>query len=833
LLLRSSIMDVVATPPLCTGSILWQGTTRVLTVVCKATFTLTPGEATLSTEPEEIHEEDQHLDDDAARSVVSPGDLVPFKARADVILVGNAYAPRGEPTRVLVARMIIGEVDKSIEVQHDRAWAHDGTLHEGARFSRMQLQYERAAGGPDTSNPIGVRPDARPNTFGMVALPNLQPPGLMIGSRADSIAPIGFGPIAPTWPGRRDKLGRHAATWSERGWNQTPLPRDIDPAFFNSAPRDQQVDELRVNERIILENLHPDHPRLVTTLPGVRPRAFLDVAGRAPVELGLRCETLWIDTSRSICTLTWRGHVENPPPAGRVRIALERPGQPLAWAEVEQQTRPAAVAKERKIDESAPPPSTWNRSQTVTFIGADRPTAGSGAVLPFGGSGAGNVRSAAADPLGDRAARSPDPPASTANETLDPRMRSLGQSSPSWLANPPSAATPFAAPSASATPFAAPSPSVAATPFAPPAPVVPPPPSSPAAFIGAPPAAVPAMVAPPRVAADAPAYPPAASPPWSVPESRPGAPAPMTVGQAAAQSATPAPAAPVTPPSIAVTAAPAASDARQIWAGKALVLVWFDADGLPRVHRKEEFKPILRAVEDRAPDSELDDPTMTRDPAGVEDRRDVFEVLSRGAALDEPGLNQALERAIRDDGKFVPPLALVDGEVRFLFDELEALRATLTIATVFAPGDEPLKAAIADAREFLRTPDLRSPPSVTEGYTTRIQDALKRAKRAVAPGYLEEQTERVLVEARHYQRRTVYGAPHLRAQLQIGNSSRPWPLYVPEAAAGKLPMFARFAARVLAEVGFQENQYEAHPTALRALAIGRIASTPGKPDRDG
>ncbi len=46
-------------------------------------------------------------------------------------------------------------------------------------------------------------------------------------------------------------------------------------------------------------------------------------------------------------------------------------------------------------------------------------------------------------------------------------------------------------------------------------------------------------------------------------------------------------------------------------------------------------------------------------------------------------------------------------------------------------------------------------------------------------------------------------------------------------------MFARFAARVLAEIGFQENQYEAHPTALRALAIGRIASTPGNHDRDG
>ena len=49
----------------------------------------------------------------------------------------------------------------------------------------MPLGYERAAGGPDTSNPLGVRADARPNTYGMVALPNLQPPGLQISGRAD------------------------------------------------------------------------------------------------------------------------------------------------------------------------------------------------------------------------------------------------------------------------------------------------------------------------------------------------------------------------------------------------------------------------------------------------------------------------------------------------------------------------------------------------------------------------------------------------------------------------------------------------------------------------
>ncbi len=834
-------MDVVSAQPLRASSILWQGTTRVLTVVCKVTFALAPGESTLATDPESIHEHDTHEGDDPAKSVVAPSDLVPFKGRADVILVGSAFAPRGEPVRSLVARMIVGDLDKAIDVHQDRAWSHEGALHEGARFTSMPLGYERAAGGPESSNPVGVRADARPNTYGMVALPNLQPPGLQISSRTDAIAVVGFGPIAPTWPSRREKLGRHAATWSPRSWNQAPLPRDIEPAYFNSAPRDQQIDELRIDERIILENLHPDVPRLVTRLPGMRPRAFVDLGNRSPQqEIALLCETLWIDTARSICTLTFRGHFENPPPSGRVVIGLEHPGQRLTFADVEQQLRaePERPRSSPKIEEPAAPARSWNRAQTVTFIGGERslsPTGG--AVLPFGSSGEPKARSAAAELLGDKAARSSEPPISTSNETPEQRMRALGQSPPSWLggappaAAPPSfAATPFGAPAAPATPFVAPA-SVAATPFttppAPPpsAPFVPPPPSS-SPFAVPPPAAVPAMVAPARVQADM--FPPPSSTPWSGPESRAGVAAPMTVGQAAAQSAIPvaivAPAAAV----IAATPTPAASDPKQVWAGRALQLVWFDPDSLPRVHRKEEFKPIVRALEERAPDNDLDDPTIARNPADAEDRRDIFEVLSRGNALDEPALNRALERAVRDDGKFIPPLALVDGEVRLFFDELETLRATLTIAAVFSPGDEPLKTAIADARDFLRFPDLRSSPSVTEGYTTRVQEAMKRAKRAVTPTYLDEQAERVLVEARSYQRRAVYGAPHLRAQIQIGNAARPWPLYISESAATRLPMFARFTARVLVEVGFQENQYEQHPSALRVLALGRVSPAPGK-----
>jgi len=301
----------------------------------------------------------------------------------------------------------------------------------------------------------------------------------------------------------------------------------------------------------------------------------------------------------------------------------------------------------------------------------------------------------------------------------------------------------------------------------------------------------------------------------------------MTVGQLAAVPAgLPEPA-----PEAAPAPTEAARPASKLELGRALHLVWYDPEILPKVRRKPAFQPILNALDGRPVDADLDDPSTARDPSLVEDRRDVFEVLARADAMDEAALNEAVDRAVRDDGKYVPPFLLIAGEVRFPFDELSTLKATLSIVTPFATGDEPLKMTIADAREFLRTPDLLSPPGVIEGFTARVQDAFRKMRKAVPPGYLDDQTERVLVEKRLYQRREVFGGPHLRAQLFFTPNGRPWPLYVPEAIAKKLPLFARFPVRILAEASLQEDQYETHPNALRASAIGRVAPASTRAER--
>ncbi|WP_437735367.1 DUF2169 domain-containing protein [Sorangium sp. So ce1335] len=304
-------MHVSSACPLRVAYLVWQPRpdAAALTVVCKATFTLEPGVSRLAASQEAPWEKDVRWDDDPRASLRAASDLAPFKRRVDVLVVGHAHAPLGERTSSLVARLAVGAIDKRVEVHGHRAWTANGQITAATPFARMALRWERAASGPDRWNPVGVPPNAAPDARGLRMAPSLLPPGTELRSPADPLPPAGFGPIAPSWPERMAKLRRHAATFGHDTWAERPLPEDIDTGYFNAAPPDQQLDQLPAGERIVLAHLHPRYPQLSTVLEGVIPHARLLQRDAGPQEMRLRCDTLWIDADRGICTLTWRGAV--------------------------------------------------------------------------------------------------------------------------------------------------------------------------------------------------------------------------------------------------------------------------------------------------------------------------------------------------------------------------------------------------------------------------------------------------------------------------------------------------------------------------------------------
>jgi hypothetical protein len=376
-------MEVVSLSPLRTGSVLWRPRPDrwTLTVVCKATYTLGPGESALAADQERVNERDGYWDDDPRRSVYAPTDLAPFKPRADVVLVGHAYAPRSEMVRSLTARLIVGEIEKAVEVVSPRLLVQQGDVREGARWSKMSLRYEYAAGGLATWNPVGIGPNAPPDVYGQRMLPNLQPPGLRVTQWSDIFVPTGFGPISPAWRLRRDKLGRYAEGWSDDGWPQRALDDDFDGEFFQNAPPDQQLDALRDDERIVLEYLSADHPILTTRLAGVRPHAFVEIPGTPARDLVMTADTLWIDTDRAVCTLTWRGQVavEGPAQRGRVLIAMESAGQQITWADI------AGESAAESVPSETPRPPTRPVRPTLPFVPNDAPPSTPPMVRPDAG----------------------------------------------------------------------------------------------------------------------------------------------------------------------------------------------------------------------------------------------------------------------------------------------------------------------------------------------------------------------------------------------------------------------------------------------------------------
>ncbi|MGK3990616.1 DUF2169 domain-containing protein [Sorangium sp. So ce136] len=784
-------MDVVAFGPLCTASLLWRRSRGdwAQTIVCKATFNLLPDVSPLASEQERPNENDKHWDGDPARSLYSPSDLVPFKPRADVLLVGNAFAPRKEPVRALVARLAIGSVDKSIEIYCDRAWTAEGKLHEGPWFSSMPLRYERAAGGPETWNPVGMGHSGRLDAQGLLRLANLQPRGFRLGDPSTRLPPVGFGPIAPSWPERARKLVNRTA-WSERDWHRLPMPEDLDTGWFNAAPVDQQIEVIRGDERLVLENLHREHARLETALAGLRARACVDRGdGGEAREIQMICDTLWIDTDRAVYTLTWRGVVplQTPEQPGRILVATAERGRSVDWADLKR--RGPDVVKD--------------------------------------GTGTVDLR----DEWG--------------TQRLDSRSqstaaRSAGQSP-----------LPFARPPAPSQPDAPP--------------LLPPPPVQPPGMVPLGNAGLEASgarlswgeaavlgkaVAAPLVASAQPAAPdlgplepvlPAAPKPkpkagaWVPPGSTPENGADARAGSGAGASKREAAGveggrAPVAIPAPAPSRPGASSHGADV-----IELLWFDPEQVARIRKHPGWKKLIADVKARARDEEVNDAEPREKRQEAKDRRDVLAVLRGGDPAGVAGLAEELAAAM-EDGTFAPPLVLVDGALEFPFDEKQTLEATMALVAPFTAGDKRLKEQSDTIGELLKSPWLEKGSAGLDGYTTRLREAFVQTARGLPPGYLEAHTERLLLEQRHYQKRTVLGQAWIRALLTPAGpgagggagAGEAIPTYLPERLAKELPMFQRFRARAVVEVRLQLDQFEVHPSALRVVALGRVVGRPGR-----
>lgn len=282
-----------------------------LTIVAKGTFELAAGAAATPSAEQPLLSGDRFEDDDRSRGLAYPSDFTPWKPRADVLVRGTCRTPRGEPRTAARVALRVGAWEKEVAVVGDRVWErgpHGGLVASRPKsFTEMPLEWSRSFGGPgDANNPIGRGfDDPQPGK----PLPNLERFGRPTVSPDQQNAPYGVAPIDRLWRERAAKVGTYDKRWRAERWPW--FPADFDWAYFNAAPRDQQIDGfLRGDEPLTLEGFSADAQRCEARLPGLRVRAFVQKRAGANIvieEVRMCLDTLLLDVDAGSMTLVWRG----------------------------------------------------------------------------------------------------------------------------------------------------------------------------------------------------------------------------------------------------------------------------------------------------------------------------------------------------------------------------------------------------------------------------------------------------------------------------------------------------------------------------------------------
>ena len=231
-------------------------------------------------------------------------DLAEFKPKADLLLTGTCHTPGGKPATAITATFRVDNWSKSVACIGNRSWEKGlirSSMSDPEPFTKVEISWKNAFGGPKfASNPAG-------KGHKDVLLPNIENPSKLIGGAGDKPNPAGFGPIHRTWKQRADRMGTYDKKWLKERF--PAWAKDFDWTYFNSAPTDQQLDSFLVGaEEIVLENLHPEHAVLKTTLPSVRVRCLVREGDELAVrEVPMNLDTLHVNTDKQELYLLWRG----------------------------------------------------------------------------------------------------------------------------------------------------------------------------------------------------------------------------------------------------------------------------------------------------------------------------------------------------------------------------------------------------------------------------------------------------------------------------------------------------------------------------------------------
>ncbi|HWX36305.1 MAG TPA: DUF2169 domain-containing protein [Steroidobacteraceae bacterium] len=298
-----------------------------LYVVIKATVNLRP-KLSLAAMQVPVSLVDEYYEDPANSSLKLHSDMHIGKAGTDVLMMGHARAPKGQPAEGVIVSLSIAERSKRVLVMGDRTWRSDGSPSPPQPFSAIPLVWERAFGGmhvrddrvfAEERNPVGCgfRGKCGPDEMVDQPVPNLEDPVAPIGSWDDSPTPACFAAIAPSWLPRRAFAGTYDAAWQRA---RAPyLPPDFDHRFFQLASSDLCFERyLQGGEQAHIEGVD-EESALEFTVPMARPTVEVSIA-KTIKEAEPKLETLLFEPDENRASMTWRASM----PCDRQALRVEK-----------------------------------------------------------------------------------------------------------------------------------------------------------------------------------------------------------------------------------------------------------------------------------------------------------------------------------------------------------------------------------------------------------------------------------------------------------------------------------------------------------------------------
>ena len=285
------------------------------TLMLKATYSLPIAGQMPAVAPEQMpwFYADEPLDETGTGAPAHEADLPYDKPHPEFLVVGQAHAPKGQPTERFPFSVTVGQTAKRMNAVGARTWRRGLLLGSASDIEPtlcVPASYAYGFGGIDPTNPethqqwcatnfAGSGFCAHPDSSAAdgMRLPQLEPMGQAFKYPCKRFVSLGLGPLGRAWVPRRDWAGTYDQAWQDT--RRPDLPLDFDTRYFQSAAQDQWLSGALAGQPVELINLTAANSvygsELRFTLPALDYVATVTPRRGTRTKVQLRADTLVLE----------------------------------------------------------------------------------------------------------------------------------------------------------------------------------------------------------------------------------------------------------------------------------------------------------------------------------------------------------------------------------------------------------------------------------------------------------------------------------------------------------------------------------------------------------